>query len=609
MANRITWTRRDSIAELDSKINANLNKYQYNVCRYTNRPDMDLRNAYEYSRWYGSFASFKQDDDLIDPAHINVIKSVIDSIVSKLSNNKTRPFFSPVNGTYKTRKVVQQAQVFFDQTFDALNLHDTVSEAFRDACICDIGHILIDPFTYDIGVVKPWMYATLSSEGLKPTKCLIEEYNVPIMRLNKYGLNLNKSLKYVNFAMYIDTLSKEAVIFVNERPMKTIKYDFDRLPVVDVYFNKPVLGTKTTSIADDLESIQCNIDLINAKMSASTQLTPATTTYIYQGTSNLKKSDLNTAEGNVYEIDMMPGMTQLPVQTVRQPPFDPGLQQALDYYINKAYDMIGISQLSAQSKKPSGLDSGVALQTMEDIESDRFETQVSQYTKAYVDLTKLMIEILPDDLDILPPTHMKNTYKWKDVKEQSQLFKVQYSAASALSKDPAERLKQILQLTQVNLIDASQVSQYLDLPDLTEAYAGASAISDAIDACINGAIENEVYKIPDYINYQQLSQRIALVENQLYASITREDAKNDDEVITSLAHVMALEEVLNAKMEEEGFIDTTGQQNTAVSDSGLAVGNANNATQAVSTADAMSQALPNVEQQIESNSANGEGVA
>lgn len=600
-----TWNRRDSIAELDSKINANLNKYQYNVCRYTNRPDMDLRNAYEYSRWYGAFSSFKQDNDLIDPAYVNVIKSVIDSIVSKLSNNKTRPFFSPVNGTYKTRKVVQQAQVFFDQAFDALNLHEVISEAFKDACICDIGHIMIDPFTFDVGVVKPWAYATLSSEGKHPTKCLIEEYNIPVMNLNKYKLSINKALKYVNFAMYIDTISHEAVIFVNEKPVKTVKYDYDVLPIVDVYFNKPVLGTKTTSIADDLESIQCNIDLINAKMSASTQLTPATTTYIYQGASNLKKGDLDNNEGNVYEVDMMPGMTQLPVQTVRQPPFDPGLQSALDYYINKAYDMVGISQLSAQSRKPSGLDSGVALQTMEDIESDRFETQVTQYTKAYVDLSKLMIQILPEDMDILPPNSLSNSYKWKDVKEQSGLFKIQYSAASALSKDPAERLKQILQLTQVNLIDASQVAQYLDLPDLTEAYAGASAISDAIDACINGAIENEVFKIPDYINYQQLSQRIALVENQLYASITREDKKNDDEVIKSLSRVMALEEVLNAKMEEEGFIDTTGQQDTAVSDSGLAVGNANTATQAVSTADAMSQAMPNVEQQTENNSATG----
>lgn len=600
-----TWTRRDSIAELDSIINAQLNKYQYNICRYTNRPDMNVRNSYEYSRYYVPFSSFKQEPYLAEPATLNVIKSVIDSIVSKLSNNKTRPFFSPVNGTYKTRQVVRQVQQYFDQVFDTLHLHDIIAEAFRMACICDIGHIFVDPFTFEVSNIPAWQLATLSSEGLKPTKMLIEKYNVPVMELNKYGVNYKNKERYINLEIYVDTILKEAVLFVNEKPVKEIKYDVDQLPLVNVYFNVPVLGTKTVSVADELETIQTTVDIINAKISASAQMTPGSVTYIYKGVSNLTAADIDVREGRVYEVDMEPGMTQLPVQHVNQPAADPGLKEWLVYYEQKAYDMIGISQLSSQSRKPSGLDSGAALQTMEDIESDRFETQVTHYTNAYTDLANLMIKMLPEDMEIIPTSAFNSSYTWKDVKEQKDLFKVQYSAASALSKDPSERLKQILQLTQVNLIDPSKVSQYLDLPDLTDAYAGASAVSDAIDACINGAIEHEVYKVPDYINYQQLSQRIALVENQLYASITREDEENDKGVIKSLARLMSLEDVLNAKMEDEGFLQTQPMEEQAVSDSGLAVGNQNAATQAISSADAMVQPTASVEQQSEDLSAEG----
>ncbi len=603
------WNRRDSIATLDSLIESKIDKYEYNLMRYLNKY-VDLRNYTEYDDWLGlkPSAAFTQRADLEDAPAFNVIKSVIDSIVSKLSNNKTRPFFSPVNGTFKTRQVVRQAQQYFDMTYDQLHVHDIISDAFRNACIFDIGYVFVDPFTYEITCLPTWTIATLNAEKAysKPSKMLIEMKNLPSMLLNKYGLKCSD--RYCNFEMYIDVIEKEAVIFVNERQVKSIKYDCDQLPIVEVYFNKPVYGNRTVSIADELEGIQTHIDILSAKMSAAEQLTPANTIYVYNGTSNLHASDLSNKDGKVYELDMDPGMNKLPVEYVPRSPHDPVWQQQLNDYIQKAYDMVGISQLSAQSRKPSGLDSGVALQTMEDIESDRFETQVTHYTNAYVDLALLLLKMLPDDVAILPATAYNSSYTWKDIKEQQALFKVQYSAASALSKDPAERLKQVLQLTQVGLIDPSKTAQYLDLPDLTDAYVGASAVSDAIDACIQRAMEKEAYTIPDYINYQQLSQRIALTENQLYASITGTDADNDKEVVKSLARIMSLEQVLNAKMEDEGFLQLQQPEETATSDSGLAVGQQNAATQAISAADTMANDTNSVDQMSSNQAATGLAV-
>jgi hypothetical protein len=600
------WKQNDSIATLDSLIESKIDKYEYNLARYLNKY-VDLRNYTEYDDWLGitPTSAFTQRPDLEDAPSINVIKSVIDSIVSKLSNNKTRPFFSPVNGNFKTRQVVRQAQQYFDQTYDQLHVHDIVSDAFKNACIFDIGYIFVDPFTYEVSCLPTWTIATLNAEAAysAPTKMLIEMKNMPSMLLNKYGIK--HDARYCNFEMFVDIIEKKATIFVNEQPVKTIKYDCDQLPIVRVYFNKPVYGNRTVSIADELEGLQTHIDLLSAKMSAAEQLTPANTIYVYNGTSNLHASDLSNKDGKVYELDMDPGMSKLPVEYVPRSPHDPIWQQQLEYYVQKAYDMIGISQLSSQSRKPSGLDSGVALQTMEDIESDRFETQVTHYTNAYVELALLMLKIMPDDAPILPTTAYNSSYTWKDIKEQQSLFKIQYSAASALSKDPAERLKQVLQLTQVGLIDPAKTAQYLDLPDLTDAYVGASAVSDAIDACIQRAIEKESYTIPDYINYQQLSQRIALVENQLYSSITGDDAKNDKEVVQSLARIMSLEQVLNAKMEDEGFLQLQQPEETATSDSGLAVGAQNAATQAISAADTMAKNTASVDQMNADQAATG----
>lgn len=584
------WKQTEAISTLDNVIESRLDKYEHNLRRYLNRADIDLRNYNEYSMgWFSLSSTFTERADLDNTPCFNVIKSVIDSLVSKLANNKTRPFFAPVNGSYKTRQVVKQVQQYFDIIFDRLNIHDIISDAFRNACIFDIGYVFLDPFTFEISCLPTWCVATLNSEAAysKPTKALIEFKNTPSMLLNKYDIPLKS--KYCNFEMYIDTIEKEAVLFVNEKEVKKTKLQDSILPIIPVYFNKPVYGNKTVSVCDELEDIQTHIDILSAKMSAAEQLSPIGATFIYNGGLNLHASDLNNGSGNIYEIDVPPGMSSMPVTKQNDPLYDPQWQNALERYKQAAYDMIGISQLSAQSKKPSGLDSGAALQTMEDIESDRFETQVTHFVNAYVDTAKTMLRLLPEDTDVLPATSFNSSYTWKDVKEQEALFKIQFSAATALSKDPAERIKEVQQLMQTGLIETAKAAQYLDLPDLSDAYAGASAVSNAIDCCINGAIEQENYEIPNYINYQQLSSRIALVENQLYSSITGEDRKADHDIKISLARVLLLEEELNKVMERDGFLNVEEQAEQLTSTGGISTGATASGIQAISAADEMQE--------------------
>ena len=190
-----------------------------------------------------------------------------------------------------------------------------------------------------------------------------------------------------------------------------------------------------------------------------------------------------------------------------------------------------------------------------------------------------MIDVLPEDADIVLPGYENSSYKWKDVKKEQAAYKIQYSAATALSKDPQEKLKQILQLSQVGLIGPEKVGQYLDTPDLNDAYEGAEAVSNGIDKLIENCIETGDVDIPDYIGYQQLAQRITIVENQLYSSLTG-DAKNDKDVLQSLNNIVALENNLMSIMTTEGFIQTEQPQKAMVSESGIGV-----APNAISAAD------------------------
>ena len=558
-----TWSDKEYISHLSSRIEGKLDYYSYKLARYINRADVDLRN-YDYQYYYSAPISLLQDGDLLRAPSTNVIKSVIDSLVSKLSNNKVRPFFAPVDGTFKTKKVIRQAQQFFDIDYDKINLNNIISETFKDACIFDIGYIIINPFTFEVERVPSYCIEELNVNGENKV-ALIKWIHQPSLILDKYGIEAKR--QYINVEMLIK--ENEAILYVDEKKVKTIPTN--GYPIVNVYYNEPINNGKTVSIVDELEGIQTQIDLINAKIAATSQLTPANLVFIDEQ-SGLKSSDINNKDCQIYPVGIQPGNTANPVNVVTPVPFDPYWSSMLDFYINKAYDMIGISQLSAQSRKPSGLDSGIALQTMEDIESDRFEVQVNHFINAYINVTRKLIEIIPEDFEILPADKYQSTMTWAALKEQNNLYKVQYSAATSLSKEPAERAKQIIQMSQIGLITPSKAAELMDMPDLTDAYSDAEAMEMAVSAVINNAVEYDLYEVPAYVSLTSLAREISLEQNQLFISMSA--GKDNSEVAESLKRLNKLDAIVADKMVQLGMIDMTPTENTeAVSESGLAVTN------------------------------------
>lgn len=583
------WNIQSSKSKLQSVIDSELGYRSYQLARYFNDVTIDLNyfNEYNDSVWNYRFWNM-QDPDLAQSPKINVIKSVIDSLVSKISNQKVRPYFNPVNGLHSTRSIVKQAQQYFDIIYEKEKVHDKISQAFRNACIFGIGYVFFNPILNEIQVPGTWQVAVSNTEkGYgTPTKVLIEYKNFPVTQLDRYNIKGKYTTEYVNFKIFVDVLEHKIFAYVNDTEALKQSYRADIIPIIPVYCNKPVFGTRTVSIVDELDGIQTNIDLLNAKISAAMQLTPANTTYVEAG-SSLQPADISNKTGNVYSVKMGPGHNNLPVVNVTPAPYDPSWNNCLEMYIKQAYEVVGISQLSAQSKKPAGLDSGVALATLEDIESDRFQTQVDHYVHSFIDLANLIIDVMDNDT-ILPKSINTATYSWDDIRKQKDLFKIQFSAASALSKDPQTKLQQIMQMTQIGLITTDQIAMYLDSPDLEKAYKGAAAIREAIDATIENAISKEIYDIPDYISYQQLLTAIIVEENQLFAS---EDSD-------SLARLHNLKDNLLNIMNEEGFVDLSNQpeQEAVTTEEGLGSGSAQDITGAAAQAQAFAQ--PSVEDEM-----------
>lgn len=572
---------------LSNIIDNDVLKHQYMIARYLNDPFFDLRSTNEYNYFNYGFA-FPQNSNLKQPANVNVIKSAIDTLVSKLSNQKCRPYFSSINGTYKTKQVVRQAQQFFDYMFDEEQVNYKVSHAFRSACICGSGYVFLNPFTYKLEVLEPWTVAVQHTEEAYgcPTDMLVKFNNYPTSLIENY----EDKRDYVQYCIYISVKEHKAYRLINAKEVEEIDYEPDVLPLVTVNYCDPVFGKKTTSIVEELNGIQTQIDMINQKIAAAAQLTPANSIYILEG-SSLDAEEMTNRSGAIYKVRLPPGMNSLPIQQINPAPFDPMWQSMLDNYVKLAFESIGLSQLSATGKKPAGVDSGVALSTLEDVESDRFETQLNAFIKMYTDIARMYIKVLPANVDIIPVSQNTSPLKWKDLLKEQGLFKVQYSAATFLSKQPSEKIKQISQLSEAGLIGVEKIAELLDNPDLEDAYSFAQAVHNACNKVIEETMEGEEVEIPKFVSYEQLAKAITQTQNQLYASLSGE--KSDKEINEQIDRLTELEDRLYEIMDEEGFIESEKLDGPQGSEDGLQVNN--QVGGAASIADELANPMNNIQ--------------
>ena len=520
-------------------------KYYRNYRRYNYTPFADLENISNPSvvGYYEQPAEI--EEDTTNTPQINIIKSCIDTLTSKIAQSKVRPFFNTQNGTFKDIQTVKQAQAFFDLYYDLQNVNKKVSEAFRDSCIFEKGCIYIDEVTKEIVKALPWQVFVRPAEVTygKITRVYYERKDYPTTLLDNKLVSKAKceNVDYVVYGIYYDTFNHLKAILINNQVVETTPYTPSKVPFIFMHYCSPIVGDTSQSIVDMLNSIQLEIDNLMMKIKDASQLNPALTFCVPKG-SSVKTSQLNNRVGQILEYNATPNMTGSPV-TVATPAFIDGqYMQLVEELKQSAYELVGISQLSAMSTKPTGLNSGVALSTMENIESDRFETQLNQVIRAYVDIAKTCIEVFPEEDTILPEDNQRLSIKWKDIVEESNKMVVQFSAADSLSKDPSTKLQQLQMLAQTGIIPQTRIAQFMELPDIQSGYSLSNNAINAVLTCINDCIEKDNFNVPDYIPFLMLKEEIINTQLSLKAAAS---AENDNQA--DIAKLTKLYEAVETK--------------------------------------------------------------
>ena len=470
-----------------------------------------------------------EEEDTTPNPQLNIIASCIDTLHAKIAESKVRPFFTTINGTFKDIQTVKQTQHFFDIMFDEQGVNKTVSDAFRDACIFDTGVIYIDEETATVRRALPFqVYVSPSEANYKNiTKCYYEQKDFPITCLPEKVLAKfkNKNLDFVDFGIYYDTFNKTKAYTANGSFVLAEEWDKQAIPFIFLHYKNPILGNVSISVVDMLINIQQEINILMAKIKDASQINPANTFFVPDG-SSIKAQQLNNRVGNVitYKPQASGGV---PVITSTPAFIDGQYMSLLDSLIQKAYDIVGVSQLSATSRKPTGLNSGIAIATAEDIEADRFETQLNQVIRAYVDIAKTCIKIFDKDSEVLPSSKYRCSIKWSDVLREADNMNIQFSGADNLSKDPSTKLQQLQQLATAGVIPAARISQLMQIPDLEMGYSLANNAIEAVMEVIKNCVENDDFDIPAYVPFELLKEEII---NTLLSLTSANKEKNKEDI-------------------------------------------------------------------------------
>ncbi len=215
-------------------------------------------------------------------------------------------------------------------------------------------------------------------------------------------------------------------------------------------------------------------------------------------------------EGSVNPDDLMvnDAVTGIPVlagnefpQATSIVPFSPMELDYEKFKVGNFWDALGISQVSAAARREQGVQSGVAIRTLNDTKAGRQLVKAQRYEQAFPDLAQQHIwrlrelaEVDPKFLVTWPGKAILRQIKWADTDIEDDSFAITVAPASALPHDPAGRQQMIQDLYQGGLISQETAKQLMGWPDLDAELEVENAETEYVDMLIERYLDADQRK-------------------------------------------------------------------------------------------------------------------
>jgi hypothetical protein len=471
---------------------------------------------------------------------LNVIKSGIDTLISKMAKDRIAPTFLTSRAPWSKQRQAEKLTKWMKGAFYGARVHETAPLTLRDAAIFGTGFVKVYSENGKICAERVFpdeMLVDLNDAYYGTPECMYQRRFVSKSTLLKKFAHEPEKIAIINRSKTVqghtsftpselvqvvegwrlpDSNGENGIhiLATDAGSLVSEPYERQRFPFAAIRYTVQPVGFYGSSITEDLLGIQIEINRLAMHMQQSMRLLSNPRVFIEEG-SSVNINQLTNEIGGIVKYRGTPPVIQT-AQTVA-----PELFNQLNMLYNRAYEIIGVSQLAAASRNPLGANaSGRALREMTDIQSDRFALTSYQYQQFHLDVAQLFIDEAKALAAQGKPVPSKafdrknglESLDWNDIDLQDDEYVMQCFPASALPDQPGARIESIRELMQMGMIDPDTAQELLDFPDLDKYTGLAVAPTRIVQRLIEQMLESGVYIPPEpYLPVDKM-QRMA----QLY---------------------------------------------------------------------------------------------
>lgn len=445
----------------------------------------------------GAYSSARDDSKI----KLNVIQSVIDTITAKIGQARPVPQFLTSGGDYQLRRKAEKLNKFgrgllLSSTPRTRSFYQLSRLILRDGCIFGTGYGKV--FAQDKRVCTertyPWELFVDDAEAYygEPRTIVQRRFIDRDVLLERFGGRkgsrlydlITKAKRAPDDAIGRDSTADQIetleawrvrsgpkasdgrhVISIQNGTLVEEEWKRERLPFVTFRWNEPIAGWHGRGLVEELIPIQFEINVLLQKIQRAFHLL-GVTKVILDTSSGVPSTHITN---DIAIIKIAPG-SRAPM-VVAPSVVNPEIFMHLRWLVERAYDMPGVSQLSASAKKPAGLDAGVAIREVSDIESERHILPGQRYEDLHMDTVRVGLDVVREidgfTVDV-PDRNAKVEIAWKDVKLEDTAYVLQCFPSSLLPHTPAGRLQRVQELMGSGLIPKERGLELLGAPDLEE---------------------------------------------------------------------------------------------------------------------------------------------
>lgn len=449
----------------------------------------------------------------------NVVYSCIDTLTSRITQDRPKPTFLTDGGHYKERKRAKEANQFIQGEFFRTKAYELGALAFRDAGILGNGFLKVFPRDKRVCVER-----TLETELL--TDFNDAYYSNPRQLIQQKLVDRDviaamfpKKEEMIMSAVHgnVDSTPRSTETIVDQFIMAEAwhlpsgegakdgrhvwvcsegvildeEWDKQTFPFVNFSYNPNMVGYFAQGLAEILMPTQMEIYRMLIIESQSIELMGVPRILIEE-MSKILETAFNNRLGTIIKYRNTPPTFVSPDAALGERIF-----QWIQWLIQNAYQMSGISAMSAAGQKPQGLNSGEAIRSFDQIQEDRFAALARRYQNIYTDLAYLMLDTAKDIADeegsystVYPGKDGTREIDLKNLKGLTDNPVIQCYEESSLPKDPAGRQAKLSEMLAAGEITPQEFRRLSNFPDLEQDDRLASALEERILHALDEIVEN-----------------------------------------------------------------------------------------------------------------------